>query len=72
MTTTAPRLVCRFCMFEKAPNLRGYRAALRAAAVVSNPPARVSTSWLCPNCDRMNTTAEPEQRDLFTQTRKAK
>jgi len=66
MTAPALRLVCRFCMAEKKPNLRGYRAALRAAAVVSDPPARVSTAWRCPNCDRMNRTAEPEQRALFT------
>ena len=62
------RLICRYCMTEKEPTAasrRGYAAAARAAAVVSNPPARVTTSWRCPGCGQMNRTGKPIQGDLF-------
>ena len=47
---------------------KGYRAAMRAAAVISDPPARITTSWRCPECDQMNRTGPPVQGTLFTPT----
>lgn len=59
------RLVCRYCMHEHQGSERGYQAALRAAAVISDPPARITTSWLCPDCGKMNRQGKPEQGQLF-------
>ena len=59
------KLVCRYCMTESPYSARGYAAAQRAAATISDPPARVTTSWRCPGCDRMNRSGPAVQGELF-------
>ena len=59
-------LVCRFCFIKRERNKSGYAAAIKVANVAINEgrSARVTTSWRCDGCGKMNTQGEPEQLRL--------